>query len=238
MALALVLVVDDEASILELLKFNLEREGFRVTTAADGLEALGRVEAEMPDLVVLDWMLPGIDGLEVCRRLRTNPRTAHLPVIMLTARGEEVDKVLGLEMGANDYVTKPFSPRELTARVRAQLRASKTAAPPAESAGARVIQVADLYLDADRYLAKKDGKTIELSPKEFDLLFMLAFSPGRVYRRDDILNRIWGYEYASDTRTVDVHIRHLRQKVETDPNDPRLLLTVRGVGYKFRESDQ
>jgi len=235
--MALILVVDDEESILELLKFNLEKEGFRVETAADGHDALRKAETEPPDLVVLDWMLPGIDGLEVCRRLRADPRTALLPVIMLTARGEEVDKVLGLELGANDYVTKPFSPRELTARVRAQLRVSK-AAVPAETPQAKTVQAFSLYLDADRYLAKKKGVALELSPKEFELLFLLASNPGRVYRRDEILSRLWGYEYTTDTRTVDVHIRYLRQKIEADPNDPSLLLTVRGVGYKFREVDR
>ncbi len=233
--MALILVVDDEENILELLKFNLEKEGFRVETAAEGHAALRKVENELPDLVVLDWMLPGIDGLEVCRRLRTNPRTARLPVIMLTARGEEVDKVLGLEMGANDYVTKPFSPRELTARVRAQLRASQ-ALPPSGAPEVRSVQAHGLYLDADRYLARKDGANIELSPKEFELLFLLASHPGRVFRRDDILNRVWGYEYAADTRTVDVHVRYLRQKIEDDQSEPQLLLTVRGVGYKFREN--
>lgn len=229
-----ILVVDDEDAILELIRFNLEKEGFQVDTAADGEEALEQVRTGKPDLVVLDWMLPGLDGLEICRRIRRNPATADLPVIMLTARGEEVDKILGLELGANDYVTKPFSPRELAARVKAHLRARQK---QGEREAGRELRLGSLYLDADRYLVQKDGQTLALPPKEFELLFLLASNPGRVYRREDILNKIWGYDYPADTRTVDVHIRYLRQKVEDDANNPSLLLTVRGVGYKFREQN-
>lgn len=234
--LPLVLVVDDEESIVELISFNLRKEGFTVDTAGDGLLAMDKIADNQPDLVVLDWMLPGIDGLEVCRRLRANPVSADLPVIMLTARGEEVDKILGLEIGANDYVTKPFSPRELTARVRAQLRANRPR-PPANTGekNGKAIQIGDLFLDTEKYLARKRGETVELSPKEFELLFLLASNPGRVFRREQILDKIWGYDYPADTRTVDVHVRYLRQKIEEDANNPVLLLTVRGVGYKFRE---
>lgn len=232
----LILVVDDEESILELVTFNLKKEGFQVDTALDGQQALDKVASRQPDLVVLDWMLPGLDGLEVCRRLRSDPNTADLPIIMLTARGEEMDKILGLELGANDYVTKPFSPRELAARIKAHLRAAQPKTASAHK-NSRVIRLGGLHLDADRYLARKDDITLELAPKEFELLFLLAASPGRVYRREDILDRVWGYDYPADTRTVDVHIRHLRQKVEDDANNPSLLLTVRGVGYKFKEKD-
>lgn len=230
--MSVILVVDDEEAILELISYNLQKEGFTVETAADGEQALAKVESVRPDLIILDWMLPGLDGLEVCRRIRLNADTADLPIIMLTARGEEVDKILGLELGANDYVTKPFSPRELAARVRAHLRVRQKSAEVNES---RQIRQGGLFLDPDRYLAQKNGKTLTLPPKEFELLYLLAANPGRVFRREDILNRVWGYDYAADTRTVDVHIRYLRQKVEDDANNPSLLLTVRGVGYKFRE---
>lgn len=229
----LILVVDDEETILELIRFNLEKEGFRVETAVDGPQALDKIAKVQPDLVVLDWMLPGLPGLEICRRLRGDAKTAQLPIIMLTARGEEVDKILGLEMGGNDYMTKPFSPRELAARIRAHLRA--TAARPPVQESYRSVQHGDIYLDADCYVAKKGNKLIELAPKEFDLLFLLLSNPGRVFRREDILSQIWGYDYLGDTRTVDVHIRHLRQKIEDDPNLPALILTVRGIGYKFKE---
>lgn len=233
----LVLVVDDEEAILELIAFTLEREGFRVDTALDGLEALDKAAVSKPDLIVLDWMLPHLDGLEVCRRIRQNTELAHIPVIMLTARSEEMDKVLGLELGADDYVTKPFSPRELAARIRARLRANQPkSGGHAESA--QIVHQAGLCLDAGRYVVKKDGVKLVLPPKEFELLFLLAANPGRVFRREDILNRVWGYDYPVDTRTVDVHIRYLRQKLENDPNNPSLLLTVRGVGYKFRELER
>jgi two-component system alkaline phosphatase synthesis response regulator PhoP len=235
--LPLILVVDDEEAILELITFNLEKEGFLVETAADGQEALDKMAATPPDLIVLDWMLPGIDGLEVCRRVRKNPKTADVPVIMLTARGEEVDKILGLELGANDYVTKPFSPRELAARIKAHLRARQTVSEPLREKG-RVVELEGLYLDADRYIVRKAGKSIQMPPKEFELLFLLAANAGWVFRREDILDKVWGYDYPADTRTVDVHIRHLRQKVEDDADRPKLLLTVRGVGYRFREQDR
>lgn len=231
-----ILVVDDEEAILELISFNLLKEGFSVDTAMDGQEALAKMERNTPDLVILDWMLPGFDGLEVCRRIRRNPHTADLPVIMLTARGEEMDKVLGLELGANDYVTKPFSPRELAARIKAHLRVRQISTVKPEKN--RVVQQNCLYLDADRYYAKKDDTRLDLPAKEFELLFLLASNPGRVYRREDILNQVWGYDYPADTRTVDVHIRYLRQKVEDNPNNPSLILTVRGVGYKFRENER
>lgn len=230
----LVLVVDDEESILELITFNLKKEGFQVDTATNGHDALKKVAEKAPDLIVLDWMLPGINGLEVCRKLRDSNET--VPVIMLTARGEEGDKVLGLELGANDYVTKPFSPRELTARIKAHLRARSPQREVQE--GKRHVVQGGLSLDPEKYTVKKNGILLDVTPKEFELLLLLISHPGRVFRREDILNRIWGYDYPADTRTVDVHIRYLRQKIEDDTNRPGLLLTVRGVGYKFRESGE
>jgi phosphate regulon transcriptional regulator PhoB len=229
------LVVDDEETILELIAYNLQKEGFQAEKAVDGWEALEKVAANPPDLLVLDWMLPGVDGLEVCRRLRDNPETRNLPIIMLTARGEEVDKVLGLELGANDYVTKPFSPRELLARIKAHLRVRQAQSLPKAETGETVIRQGGLRLDAEKYQVIKNDRSLELPPKEFELLFLLASHPGKIFRREEILNRIWGYDYPADTRTVDVHIRYLRQKIEDDPNNPDLLLTVRGVGYRFRE---
>jgi two-component system alkaline phosphatase synthesis response regulator PhoP len=235
--LPLVLVVDDEDSILELIAFNLKKEGFQVDTATNGHDALIKIAEKAPDLVVLDWMLPGINGLEVCRKLRDSEETAALPVIMLTARGEEGDKVLGLELGANDYVTKPFSPRELTARIKAHLRARSTQREVQEGRE-QVVMQRGLVLDPEKYTVKKNGKPLDATPKEFELLYLLISHPGRVFRREDILNRVWGYDYPADTRTVDVHVRYLRQKIEDDANRPSLLLTVRGVGYKFRESGE
>ena len=228
-----ILIVDDEEAILELIAYNLQKEGFQTESAVNGWEALEKVAANPPDLVILDWMLPGVDGLEVCRRLRDNHKTRGLPIIMLTARVEEVDKVLGLELGANDYVTKPFSPRELLARIKAHLRARQTHYQP--KAGEPVIQHGGLRLDTEKYQVKKHDRLLELPPKEFELLFLLASQPGKVFRREEMLNRIWGYDYPADTRTVDVHIRYLRQKIEDDPNNPAILVTVRGVGYKFKE---
>lgn len=235
--MARILVVDDEETIVELISFNLEKEGFIVDTATDGQEALLKIAARKPDLIVLDWMLPGLDGLDICRRIRQNPDTTDIPVIMLTARGEEVDRILGLELGASDYVTKPFSPRELAARVKAQLRARQIK-PALQEERSRIVRQGNLSLDLDRYLVQKDGKTLDLPPKEFELLFLLISHPGRVFRRVDILSKVWGYDYVADTRTVDVHIRYLRQKVEEDPRNPVLLLTVRGIGYKFKEPDR
>jgi phosphate regulon transcriptional regulator PhoB len=230
-----ILVVDDEETILELITYNLQKEGFQVEKAVDGWDALEKVAANPPDLLVLDWMLPGVDGLEVCRRLRDNQETRGLPIIMLTARGEEVDKVLGLELGANDYVTKPFSPRELLARIKAHLRVRQLQVQFQAESGESVISQGGLRLDAEKYQVKKNDQLLELPPKEFELLFLLASHPGKIFRREEMLNRIWGYDYPADTRTVDVHIRYLRQKIEDDPNSPTLLVTVRGVGYKFRE---
>ena len=232
--MSFILAVDDEEAILGLISFNLIKEGFEVDTASCSQEALDKIALRQPDLIILDWMLPGQSGLDVCRQLRAKQETMHIPIIMLTARGEEMDKVLGLEIGANDYVTKPFSPRELTARVKAQLR-GKQSLQQGASTKDKVLSLAGLHLDMDKYVGKKNGQELELPPKEFELLFLMASNPGKVFRREEILSKVWGYDYPGDTRTVDVHIRYLRQKIEDDANTPQLLLTVRGVGYKFQE---
>jgi two-component system, OmpR family, alkaline phosphatase synthesis response regulator PhoP len=226
--MAVILVVDDEEPIQELLKFNLEKEGYQVLIAYDGAQALKVVEEKRPDLVVLDVMLPGMDGLEVCSQLRQNPNLRDLPVIMLTAKGEEIDKIVGLEIGADDYITKPFSPRELLARIRARLRRMK----PIEEGNE--LSRGDLRIDLERFSVSIRGDHVELTPKEFELLRVLATQPGKVYSRDELLERVWGYEYAGDTRTVDVHVRHLRKKVEKDPSNPEYIETLRGIGYRLK----
>lgn len=228
--MATILVVDDEEPIQELLRFNLEKEGYLVSVAKDGQEALRQVLNDQPDLLVLDLMLPGMDGLEVCRRLRSNPKFQHIPVIMLTAKGEEFDKVLGLELGADDYMTKPFSPRELLARIKARLRRLNSV----EEADAHIIICGELRVDVTGFRVQVRGEETELTPKEFELLRVLVAHPGRVYSRDELLERIWGYEYDGDTRTVDVHVRHLRLKVERDPSNPEYIETLRGIGYRFK----
>jgi DNA-binding response OmpR family regulator len=219
-----VLVVDDEPTLVATLRYNLEREGYRVVTAADGEKALAVARAEHPDLLVLDLMLPVIDGLEVCRILR---REMTMPIIMLTARTEEVDKVVGLEIGADDYVTKPFSTRELLARIRAHLR--RTLTPVDEE----VITSGDLRLDLKRREVTRDGTALELKPKEMELLIYLMRNRGRAFTREQLLREVWGYDFFGDSRTVDVHVSWLRQKIEPEPAKPVRLLTVRGVGYRF-----
>lgn len=227
-----VLVVEDEPTLLETLEYNLAREGYEVHTADDGPTALEVARREHPDLILLDVMLPGLDGFEVCRILR---QEMSVPVLMLTARDEEVDKVVGLEMGADDYMTKPFSMRELLARVRAMLRRVEMLQREAASAHdtAPPIAAGDLEIDTGRHRVSLSGVPIALSPREFELLSFLASNRGQVLSRDVLLDRVWGYEYVGDTRTVDVHVRWLRQKIEADPGNPTHLLTVRGVGYKF-----
>jgi two-component system alkaline phosphatase synthesis response regulator PhoP len=224
-----ILVVDDEAHIRELLTFNLENEGFAVTAVADGHGCLRACEQQSFDLLILDIMMPGLDGLEVCRRVKSRPATAELPVIMLTAKGEEVDKIVGLELGADDYITKPFSVRELIARVKALLRRS---GPRRNGEENPVIEIADLTIDGSTYEVTKSGKPLQLALKEFELLRLLAQNQGKVLTRDFLLNRIWGYDYFGETRTVDVHIRHLRRKLGQDVGQS-YIETVRGVGYKF-----
>ncbi|MBQ1889336.1 MAG: response regulator transcription factor [Selenomonas sp.] len=220
-----VLAVDDEQSIRELLAFQLQKHGYEALMAEDGQEALAK--AEGMDLILLDLMLPGLDGLEVCRRLKADKRTARIPIIMLTAKAEEIDKVLGLELGADDYVVKPFSVRELMARVKAVLRRSSQEGPQEET-----LQIDCLRLDFSSYQAWLAGEELVLTPKEFELLKLLVTSPGRAFSRDELLERIWGYEYYGDTRTVDVHIRHLRAKLGERPGLSERIETVRGVGYR------
>ncbi|MCR4399786.1 MAG: response regulator transcription factor [Syntrophomonadaceae bacterium] len=229
-----ILVVDDELPIVELVKFNLEKEGFQVDVAHDGLSALRAVEAARPDLVVLDIMLPNLDGLEVCRRLRRSPEFGDIPIIMLTAKGEEIDTVVGLEMGADDYIKKPFSPREMVARVKARLRA-RPLLEAEKALGWRTLVFRDLIIIPDKHEAFVGERKVDLTPKEFELLTLLASSQGKVFTRENLLEKVWGYEFSGDTRTVDVHIRHLRQKLGESPASPRYIETVRGVGYKFKE---
>jgi DNA-binding response OmpR family regulator len=221
-----VLVVDDEPTLVATLRYNLEREGYQVVTAADGDSGVSLARSDRPDLVILDLMLPMIDGFEVCRLLR---REMAVPILMLTAKADEVDKVVGLELGADDYVTKPFSMRELLARVRALLRRAETA-PAVDS---DLLTVGDLQVDLRRREASRAGRALALKPKEYELLLFFLRNRGRAFTRDQLLNQIWGYDFAGDTRTVDVHVRWLRQKIEEEPAKPTRLITIRGVGYRF-----
>lgn len=221
-------MVDDERPIAEILKYNLEKEGFEVILAYDGEEALELLERHAPDLILLDIMLPKKDGFAVCREIRTR---ADIPIIMLTARESEVDKVLGLELGADDYVTKPFSAREVTARVRAALRRARAA--PVEPK--RNLQHGDLVVDPDAMQVYNQGRPVELTVKEFSLLSVLLQRPGHIFNRQQLLDQVWGYDYFGDERTVDVTIRRLREKLESDPAKPEYIHTRRGVGYFFRQ---
>ncbi|WP_277999003.1 response regulator transcription factor [Moorella sulfitireducens] len=223
-----VLIVDDEPAILELVSFNLQQAGFTTVTAGDGAEALEKAATEKPDLIILDVMLPNVDGFEVCRSLRTRGNT---PILMLTARREEIDRVLGLELGADDYLTKPFSPRELVARVRAILRR----AAENQRQEDEIIAVGDVVINTASHVVTVKGKPVDLTLKEYQLLHLLAENRGRVFSREALLERLWEGEYYGDTRTIDVHIRHLREKIEENPSHPRYILTVRGVGYKFSD---
>ncbi len=227
-----ILVVDDEVDIQTLLRYNLEREGFSVETVEDGISALKRLRDERFDLLILDLMLPEMDGLELCRTLRHDEGFSRLPIIMLTAKDDEVDRVLGLEMGADDYVTKPFSPREVVARVKAVLRRISEAQQPSRKT---ILKFGDLSIDTERFTVTKKGKEIELSAREFKLLIYLAERPGRVFSRTSLLDAVWGDEVFVEPRTVDVYIRRLREKIEDDPSKPRYILTKRGIGYYFSE---
>lgn len=223
-----VLVVDDEPMVTEVVGRYLQREGFEVALARDGEEALRLAREQKPDLVVLDLMLPRLDGLEVCRRLR---RDSQVPIIMLTAKGEELDRILGLELGADDYVVKPFSPGELVARIKAVLRRATTRA---ESAGpGDILAFPELQINPKTRVVEVRGERATLTAKEFDLLYFLASSPGQVFSRDQLMNHVWDYAYAGDASTVTVHVRRVREKIEADPERPRYLKTVWGVGYKF-----
>ncbi len=226
-----VLVVDDEVNMVDALRYVLTKEGFRVETASNGLEAVEVARRLRPELVVLDLMLPDLSGFEVCRRLR---RESSVPIIMLTAKDDEVDKVAGLEMGADDYVTKPFSMRELVARVRAQIRRSEAAAGAEDDGGAGRIVAGLLDISPASHEAFLGDQPLSLQPREFDLLAFLARRPDMVFSRDQLIERVWGSNAFVDARTVDVHIRGLRKKIEADPSNPRYIETVRGVGYRFR----
>lgn len=226
-----VLVVDDEESIAKLVEYNLTQAGYEVLTADNGLKALEVVRAERPDLVILDLMLPGLGGMDVCQRLRREG--VATPIIMLTARDDEVDRILGLEMGADDYVTKPFSPRELVARVKAVLRRSGDEAGNGEG----IYTCGDVTIDVNKYEVTTRGERVELTPREFELLQYLVKNMGRVVSRDHLLDKVWGYEFAGDTRIVDVHISHLRDKLEKEPKNPEYIKTVRGVGYKLVQGE-
>ena len=227
---ARILLVDDEQPIQTLLSFPLQRDGYEVVQASDGREALARFDEQAFDLVVLDLMLPRMDGLEVCRRLRAR---SSVPIIMLTAKSEEIDKVLGLELGADDYITKPFSLREFRSRVKAALRRAGMAG--AETEDERPIEARDLRIDPAKRSVTLRGAPIQTTYVEFEILSAMAASPGRVYTRDMLLARVWGDSAYRDPRTIDVHIRHLREKIEADAKEPEYIFTVRGVGYRFRD---
>jgi phosphate regulon transcriptional regulator PhoB len=226
-----ILIVEDERDIADLVKYHLEKEGLAARVIGDGKQAWDLIARDHPDLVVLDLMLPGMDGLELCRRLRANTATRSIPIIMLTARADEVDRIIGLELGADDYVPKPFSPRELVARVRAVLRRLTIPATPSEAP----VQVGDLRLDPVRHEVSRGEETLALSAMEFRLLEFFMRHRGRVYTRTQLLDFVWGQDRFVEPRTVDVHIRRLREKIEEDPRNPSVILTVRGMGYKCSE---
>jgi two-component system response regulator RegX3 len=221
-----VLLIEDEEGLGEALEYQLGREGYQVARATDGAEGLGRFKTAGADLVLLDLMLPGMPGEDICKEIR---RQSNVPIIMLTARDTEIDKVLGLELGADDYITKPFSTRELLARIKAVLRRSTKDSPE----GGGVLEAAGIRLDSDRFEVTVRGEPVHLPRKEFELLELLMENAGRVLTRDTLIDRVWGSDYYGDTRTLDVHIKRLRAKCEQDPHEPRHLLTIRGLGYKF-----
>ncbi|MCM3001097.1 response regulator YycF [Paenibacillus cellulositrophicus] len=233
-----ILVVDDEQPIADILKFNLEKEGYEVICTFDGVSAVEMALSAQPDLMLLDLMLPGKDGMDVCREVRA--AGMELPIIMLTAKDEEIDKVLGLELGADDYVTKPFSTRELLARVKAQMRrqnkpsGTEAAATHAAAAPKQGVQLFGLFIDTDMYLVYKDGEALDLTHREYELLYYLAKNAGKVMTREHLLQAVWGFEYFGDVRTVDVTIRRLREKIEENPSKPEYILTRRGLGYVMR----
>ncbi|NPV53362.1 MAG: response regulator transcription factor [Firmicutes bacterium] len=233
-----ILIVDDEESIAELVEFTLKKEGFRTAVAYEGVSALEKASLEKPDLILLDLMLPGINGLDLCRKIRADAAMS-MPIIMLTAKTDVVDKVLGLEFGADDYITKPFSPRELTARVKAVLRRSAGQRDWNEKIAGFVsseLCVDDIRIDLQRHQVWAHGQKVDLTRREYELLKMLMANQGIVLSRELLLEKVWGYDYAGDTRTVDVHVARLRQHLGDDPANPRYILTVRGVGYRMKES--
>ena len=223
-----VLIVDDEEHIVELLQFNLVNAGYKVITANNGLDALKKVKENKPDLLLLDLMLPGMDGLDVCKEIKRDKETSKTSIIMLTAKSEELDKILGLELGADDYITKPFSIRELLARVKAVLRRSSS-----DEISEEIYEIGRLKVDFERHEVLINNEKVELTLKEFELLEILIKNKGKILRRETLLDKVWGYEYIGETRTVDVHIRYLRKKVEDDDKNPKFIETIRGVGYRF-----
>ena len=224
-----VLVVDDEKSIVEILTLNLKNEGYTVCEAYDGEEAVRKAESEKPDLILLDVMLPNMDGFSVCKKIR---ETSSVPILMITAREEEVDKVLGLELGADDYITKPFSVRELLARVKANMRRSDIVPQQAEVEN-DIVEIGCFTLDCNRYELYKNGQLIDLTVREFELIKFLSAQPNKIYSRKSLLEYVWDYEYYGDVRTVDVTVRRVREKIEDDPSQPKHIMTKRGVGYYF-----
>lgn len=225
-----ILIVDDERNIVDILRYNLKKEGFTTIEAYDGEEALDMALSQKPDLILLDVMLPKMDGFTVCRKLRER---ISIPILMLTAKEEEVDKVLGLELGADDYITKPFSPRELMARVKANLR--RTVAEEPGKKNGQVLSCGSLQIDIDRYEIKRDQQVIELTLREFELVKFLALQQDQIFSRESLLEKVWGYEYYGDVRTVDVTVRRLREKLEKEPSNPEFIMTKRGVGYYFNK---
>lgn len=226
-----ILVVDDERPIVEILKLNLQKENYEVYEAYDGEDALLKAKTVQPDLILLDVMLPKVDGFTVCRKIR---ETSTVPILMLTAREEEVDKVLGLELGADDYITKPFSIRELMARIKANMRRVSPEINESEAAESESLQIGDFMLDFNRYELYKNGELIDLTVREFDLIKFLASRPNRIFSRQKLLESVWDYEYYGDVRTVDVTVRRVREKIEDDPSAPEHIMTKRGVGYYFK----
>lgn len=224
-----ILIIDDEMNIIELLKYNLAAGGYKVISALNGREGLNLAIENKPDLILLDIMLPEMDGFDVCKEMKKNKDIENIPIIMLTAKGDEFDKILGLELGADDYITKPFSVRELMARVKVVLRRN------VKEDVSDIISIGDLTIYMDKHEVIKSGTKLDLTLKEFELLRLLITNKGKVLTRDFLLDKIWGYEYYGETRTVDVHVRHLRQKIEEDDSNPMYIETVRGIGYKFKD---
>ena len=231
----LVLIVDDERPIVDILKYNLEKDGYNTIEAYDGAQAVELALSQNPDIILLDVMLPKMDGFEVCRKVRE--KKPSVPILMLTAREEEVDKVLGLELGADDYITKPFCVRELMARIKANLRRSNTEQPEVSTETTNVVNAGRIIINLDRYEVSRDGVVVDLTLREFELLKFLAVQPDKVFTREMLLEKVWGYEYYGDVRTVDVTIRRLREKIEDDPSLPNFIVTKRGVGYCFNKDN-
>lgn len=223
-----ILIIDDELHIVELLRYNLEANGYKVNFSLNGREGLNIAFDKKPDLILLDIMLPELDGFDVCKEIKRNKETESIPIIMLTAKSEEFDKILGLELGADDYITKPFSVRELLARIKAVMRRN------IKEEQEQSLNFGELFIYLDKHEVVKKGEKIELTLKEFELLRLLVMNRGKVLTRDFLLDKVWGYEYYGETRTVDVHVRHLRQKIEDDDRNPKYIETVRGIGYKFK----